>query len=421
MALSKLRNAFALLPPNVRVATIIFTVALLWLVSGAFSNDAAKPSQSELQASTEVRGNNIFTVRARHFNAQTVPEIVALRGRTEANRDVSLRAELSGRIDSVLVERGQQVSSGDVICELAPEDRPLRLKEAEASLKQAELEYQGAKRLKRGGYQSDTAIASAKANLERAEAELERRKLDVANLAVRAPFGGVIDELPVDKGDWLQRGDVCARILELSPLLVSAQASEAQVLKLQAGQPARVTLTQGQTADGIVSFVGQGADPVTRTFTVEITLENTQQWRSGLSSQLYVPVAEQRGHLISPALLALDDEGKPGVRTLNTDKRVEWHSVALLSDSGEGVWVAGLQEEVDIITVGQEYVSVGQQVAVDWESKGTSETSSIVSNEAESNISAEPDLPEDGIVASIAESNTNANAKATGDQGSDSH
>ncbi len=357
-------NYFFQLPKNVRIALIIFVLALLWLLSGFLTGG---DESNGVNMSAVQRSDQAFVVRARHSRSAAVPEIVSLRGKTLANRDVSLRAELSGRVAETPVERGQSVKAGDVICKLNPEDRLLRLKEAEAALKQARLEYDGAKRLKRGGYQSDTAIASAEAKQERAQAELERRKLDVANLAIRAPFDGVVDELPAEVGDWLRSGDVCARLLELSPLLITAQASENQALKLMAGQSAKIQLSNGSENIGTVSFVGQGADPLTRTFTIEVTLENNQNWRSGLSAKLYVPVAEHPGHLISPALLALDDQGLLGIRTLGSDRRVQWQSINLLSDTGDGVWVTGLPNQIDLITVGQEYVAEGQQVDIIWE------------------------------------------------------
>ncbi|MFL0795915.1 MAG: efflux RND transporter periplasmic adaptor subunit [Cellvibrionaceae bacterium] len=370
-------NLFYRLSKNLRIAIIIFALALVWLLSGVIAGGGGN-GEGQSETTGVQRSDKAFTVRARHSQAVSVPEIISLRGKTLANRDVMLRAELSGRVAETPVVRGQQVKAGDVVCRLNPEDRLLRLREAQASLTQAKLEYEGAKRLKRGGYQSDTAIASAKAKQEKAQAELERRKLDVENLAISAPFDGVVDELPAEAGDWLRGGDVCARLLELTPLLVTAQASESQALKLAVGQPARIQLSDGSESVGQVSFVGQGADSVTRTFTIEVTLANINQWRSGLSARLFVPVEQHQGHLLSPALLALDDQGGLGLRTLDGDRRVQWQSIQLLSDTGAGVWVTGLPEKVDLITVGQEYVARGQQVDVVWEQEAIADSSQEV-------------------------------------------
>jgi len=67
-------------------------------------------------------------------------------------------------------------------------------------------------------------------------------------------------------------------------------------------------------------------------------------------------------HRISPALLALDDEGRVGVRTLDGDNRVVFNLVKILNDDGGSVWISGLPETATLITVGQELVVPRQQV-----------------------------------------------------------
>ena len=60
-------------------------------------------------------------------------------------------------------------------------------------------------------------------------------------------------------------------------------------------------------------------------------------------------------------MLTLDDNGALGVRTVK-DNEVSFYPVTIVSDSREGVWVTGLPPTVDVITVGQEFVTAGQTV-----------------------------------------------------------
>lgn len=73
-------------------------------------------------------------------------------------------------------------------------------------------------------------------------------------------------------------------------------------------------------------------------------------------------------HLVSPALLTLDDEGVVGIRTVGADGRVEFHAAEIVADETAGVWLAGLPETVTVITVGHEFVREGDKVEVVLES-----------------------------------------------------
>ena len=89
--------------------------------------------------------------------------------------------------------------------------------------------------------------------------------------------------------------------------------------------------------------------------------------RSGVTTQIAIPVDTVMAHRISPALLALDDEGRVGVRTLDGDNRVVFNLVKIIHDEGGAVWISGLPETATLITVGQELVVPRQQVDVVFE------------------------------------------------------
>ena len=61
-------------------------------------------------------------------------------------------------------------------------------------------------------------------------------------------------------------------------------------------------------------------------------------------------------------MLTLNDAGLVGVRCLDGDERVVFHAVEVIGDQPNGVWIAGLPDRIDLITVGQEYVRQGDSV-----------------------------------------------------------
>ena len=117
-----------------------------------------------------------------------------------------------------------------------------------------------------------------------------------------------------------------------------------------------------------LSFVGQQSDPETRSYPLEIQVPNAdRRLRSGITTEILIPVSEVMAQKVSPALFALNDEGVIGVRTVNGNRRVEFNPVEIIRDDADGVWVAGLPDMATLITVGQELVVPGEEVEVDYE------------------------------------------------------
>ena len=348
---------------NVRVALLVFVVTLLWFASGILK----APKVEEQSTAPE---SNLTRVTATWVSASPYVSKLSARGRTEANRTVSLRAELSGRVISVPADRGQRVAAGDVICELALEDRQQRVDEAVAALTEAELRFDGAKKLQKRGLQSELAIAEAKSGLQHARADLKRRQLDLDNIVIRAPFDGVLETRDVEVGDFMDRGTVCARLLEITPLKVTAQVSEQKIQQIALGSPAQVSLVGGEVVNGSVSYLSQQATSDTRTYRVEVLIPNPgAQLRAGLTAQFVVSSRQVNAQRIPAGLLGLGDAGEIGVRILNDDRRVAFREVQIIGDEASGVWVLGLPEKTLLITVGQEYVANGEQVDVTMEER----------------------------------------------------
>ncbi|MBB5212912.1 efflux RND transporter periplasmic adaptor subunit [Microbulbifer hydrolyticus] len=353
---------------NYRIAAIVTLVAVVWLLSGLLSGGNESARGSAPVASTQRPTAEAITVKARRLEAQPYITRVVVNSRTEANRSVQVRAELDGVIAALPVAEGQRVAAGDVICEVAAEDRPEKLARARATLRKAELDYAGAKKLQGRGLQSEAAMAQQEVALANARAELKRAQVDVKNLQIRAPFDGLVNSRAVELGDFIRRGEECATVLDLDPMLIVGEVSESQVGRLKPGGQASAQLQQGQLIEGHLRYVSQQAHPVTRAYRVEVAVPNAEgALRSGISARMALPTGEVLAHRINSSLLTLDDRGQLGVRTLDAEHRVRFVNVELVSDENAGVWVTGLAPRPLLITVGQEYVSEGEQVMVEFE------------------------------------------------------
>ncbi|MDO7653373.1 MAG: biotin/lipoyl-binding protein, partial [Porticoccus sp.] len=157
---------------NYRKAIIILVLLVLWMASGVVFTQKAG------EISTEAPVDTLYRVRAKHIDAQSYLIQLRVSAQTQANRSVHVRAEVSGQVSHLPVDRGELVKAGDVICELAVEDRQFRVEQSRAEVDKATLEYEAALQLKSSGFQARTVIAEKKFELEKSRANLKRAELD---------------------------------------------------------------------------------------------------------------------------------------------------------------------------------------------------------------------------------------------------
>lgn len=356
-------------------AGIIALLIGLWLLSGQLGKpepEAQKTlAQQNLERAARTEDQAPTRVRAKVVQAQAQVRSVRVRGQTANKRTVAVKAETTGRIIARPVERGDAVAAGDLLCRISIEDREAGFAEARAALQQAKIEYEGSLELKAKGFQSDTAIAQAKARLASAQANVARSELSLARTRIKAPFDGFVEDVALEVGDYVNPGSVCATVIDLDPMLLVGRIPEREVQQIQQGQVAKGRLSDGTEVSGPVRFVGAQSDPATRTYALEIEVPNADgALKSGLTADILVPVETVVAHRVSPALFALDDAGGVGIRTVNDQDRVEFHKIDVLMSDASGAWITGLPDIATIITVGQELVIPGERVEITYEPQG---------------------------------------------------
>tara|TARA_B100000029_G_scaffold156914_1_gene152165 strand:- start:4646 stop:5770 length:1125 start_codon:yes stop_codon:yes gene_type:complete len=317
---------------------------------------------------------DVVTVRAERINSQTYIERIRVRGRTQAYRHVEVRAEEAGRIIGNPVNRGARINEGDVLCEIAVDNREVNLQEAVSRREQAEFEYEGALDLQEQGLQSDVVVAQLKAALESSKAAVARAMLALEKTKIVAPFDGIVETRTVEVGDLLNIGAVCASILDDSPMLLVGLVPEQDVGALATG--ARVTgrLLSGEEVEGTVSYLARAADSISRSYRIEIEVDSRyENLREGVTVEILVNANEVMAHRIPSSSLTLDDTGKVGVKIIDRNNTVQFYNIEIIGDETNqldpGIWVTGLRDTVTLVTLGQEIVFPGQIVEAnfDWD------------------------------------------------------
>ncbi|MDB2451776.1 efflux RND transporter periplasmic adaptor subunit [Gammaproteobacteria bacterium] len=180
---------------------------------------------------------------------------------------------------------------------------------------------------------------------------------------VKAPFSGFIEQI-VKPGNFLERGQVCATIIQLNPIIFVAEVPEFNINKVETGQDIDIRLVTGEFINGKLTFVSKSASPSTRTFKVESQIKNKNGLvRDGITAEMTIKTKLVMAHKISPSILLLNDEGKIGIRSVENDI-VKFHNITILEDSESGLWITGIPKELELIVQGQGFVEDGQKVLI---------------------------------------------------------
>lgn len=361
-------------------AIAIFVGAALWVATGYLTGTHDTPMAPPIETAAASTAQ-APQVRVRVMRNQPHAADLVLRGRTEAENKVELKAEMAGRVTGLPAAKGQLVKAGDPICELDVGARKARLDQAKAQLKQAKLEYDAAIVLEQKGHRSETQTAAALAAYEAAEANIRLMEQELSYTVMRAPFDGIVGNRMVAIGDYMVAGTACAWVVGADPFLIVGAVSESQIAQVSPGTEGSARLVTGETVEGKVTFLASAADSQTRTFRVELTVPNPDfKLRDGITADIRIRSSSVPAMQLSPAILSLDDSGKIGVKIVENGI-ARFFAVALVADDKDGVWVAGLPDEATVITVGQEYVKDGEAVnAVPEESVTAGDTAGSAAN-----------------------------------------
>lgn len=343
------------------LAGIVAAAVIAWLASGSLTGrheEAGKAADGAAAAAVAVP-----RVQVRNQRSEPITRTISVFGRTAPARLVEIKAETSGRIERIDAARGEQVRQGAVMLRLDLRDRQARLDQARAGVAQHQTAYEGQLELKAQGYVSETQIADTLAKLEAAKAELLRAQLDLDYMVIRAPFDGVIQERKVEQGDYVRAGDPVITFVDNTRLIVTASIAEQDARFVSVEGTAVAKLVTGEQVRGRIRYIAPVAEEATRTFTVELEVPNASgKLPAGVTAEMQIPAGEVPAQKVSPAILSLAADGRIGVKTVDAQNRVVFNAVEIARSEPDGVWVTGLPATARIITVGEGYVSAGQQV-----------------------------------------------------------
>lgn len=316
---------------------------------------------------------------------ETITNRVLATGKVIPEDEILIKPQISGIIEDILVEEGDQLKSGDLIAtiKVVPNEQSLvsargRVRNAEIALGNAQIEYDRNKTLFDKGVVASQDFLTVELQYKQAKQELENARNDyqiirvgsaggstTANTNIRATVDGTVLEIPVKEGDQVieannfNDGTSIATIADMSKMIFEGQVDEAEVEKLEIGMPISIKLgaMQSEEFDAKLKFIApkgiedQGA--VQFTIEANIKIPDSVFIRAGYSANASIILEKKENVLsIKEAWLQFDKETeKPYVEVEVAENEYERRNLELGVSDGINVEILSGLTESDKIKV----------------------------------------------------------------------
>jgi RND family efflux transporter MFP subunit len=333
-------------------------------------------------------------VTVAHPVRQPVTQYLEVTGNTAPVNNVDLVARVQGFLEEIHYKDGDAVKKGTLLFTIEPEPYQVKLDQAKAAedgaaatLKQADAEYQRQSQLASRDFASksalDSALAtrdSAKASLVQAKANTRTAEINLGYAKVTAPFDGIVTAHLVSVGELVGTSPTqLATIVQLEPIYVNFNISEADVLRVRAEMrrrglspadlkkiPAEVGLQSetGYPHKGLLDYAAPTLNTATGTLAVRAIFPNTDRaLLPGNFVRVRVPVQETPDALLVPDAALGSDQGGRYLLLVNGDNVVEQRKVAAGQAVGElRVIDSGLKPDDRVVVTGVIRAIPGEKV-----------------------------------------------------------
>ncbi len=233
-------------------------------------------SPADSKADPAIPDNKAVNVRVQVLQPTVVEDVIPLTGRIEPWEQVMLSAETGGKVEWREVEENQAVSQGDMLFRIDTTTIQTRYDQAAARQRLAVQEVERLQHLEEKGASSPQSLDRAVTERDVAMADLNAAKIQLNKSLVKAPFAGVIDKLFKKQGEFVDTGMPLVTLIQVHRVKAIIGMPEYDSAHFAVNDPVQIALDAfpDKSFKGMIHKISASADPVTRTFTTEVTLDN---------------------------------------------------------------------------------------------------------------------------------------------------
>ncbi len=276
------------------VATIVVAIgAMGWTLA---SNKNEIESRKEVKTTSQ----DITVTIAKAEMKETAGEL-QLVGTAEANREVMIASESSGKITQINFKLGDHVSKGAILASVDNTYKRLAYENALLSYNKYKDDYERYLVLRKGDAISETQLRDMKLAYENADIQLQNAKKQLDDTHIIAPFSGYITSKNVELGTYVNAGTSIAGVVDIEQLKVSLNVSESNVYEMKKGQEVVVctSIYPDICYKGVISNISPKGNSA-HTYPVEVMIANNS--KNPLKAGTYVNVHVDMGKA-KPALM----------------------------------------------------------------------------------------------------------------------
>lgn len=342
----------------------LLVLALLGSSLTGCGTAGAEQKAAMMEALAPSSADDAVRVEVATVQASSASLVLELPGEIAGGEDALLAAAEGGLVQRVLVDEGDEVRKGQRLVELDRDVLDAQLAQARAQLQQAEAEVSRLEGL--GDLATEQALLQARTNLASAEANERMMAVRVSRATVKAPFSGVVGAVAVEEGEYAQPGSPVLRLVQLNPVKVNLPVSDRDVVALRQGMPARVrTGASIDIIEGTVSHISPVADLNTRSFLVEISVDNkARTLLPGMIARVEVERQLGDDRIVLPQDWLVTQLDAYGVFVVQ-DGQARWREVTIEEIVGDRVLIGtGIEPGEQVVLTGQQDLVDGDPVHV---------------------------------------------------------
>ncbi|MDD5454392.1 MAG: efflux RND transporter periplasmic adaptor subunit [Candidatus Ratteibacteria bacterium] len=360
-----------------KIIVLIIVLSLLALVGyRVYQTIVSKRLIAESGEGTEI------PVVVEEIKLGTIEEKLFFTGNVQAQSQITVYSEVSGKVEKLAVDVGDMVAKGGLIAEIEKEKLVLQVERLEAALESAEAnlenlgkDYERFKNLLQQNAVSQqkfdgvkTAYESAQAQVKELKASLKLSKIQLSDSAISAPIGGVIAQKFIEEGDMVAaNSQPVVSIADMDSVKVIVDVTDKDIVDIRVGQTARVMVDAypSEIFEGKVSNVSPVLDLSSRTAPVEIDIPNADHsLKPGMFARVDLVLVSIENAVVIPRDSIIEKDGKKYVFVAENGKARQ-KEVAIGLEETETVQIlSGLKKGEILIIEGQNSAQEGAEIKI---------------------------------------------------------
>jgi RND family efflux transporter MFP subunit len=298
----------------------------------------------------------------------TFKHYIEMQGQVDAAENVIAMQTNPGIVTAIYVKEGDQVQKGQVLytTDASVYEKQIGILETQLSLVTTAFEKQ--ERLWKQNIGSEIQYLQAKTNKEALEKQMAQLKATIDLSKCKSPISGTVDEVRLKVGDMAAPSQLMpgVRVVNSSRLVIKTKVSDAQIGKIRVGDKVQVVFPDiDKQIESTVSFVGQVVDKASRTFNVEVRLDNRDaNYKANMIAKLLINDDTQKGVIVVPTnTIQRSEDGAQYVLVAENNVAVKKTITTGADYDGNTVVKSGLTQGDRLITFGYSEVVAGQKIS----------------------------------------------------------